>query len=88
MPEQYKTQLQRLGAPSWTRWIPTIGLGLILLLNLGAITFVWSHDAGCAQKRLLIALWLLALTAGVLLIRLSIALRRSSRAHGAGFEAK
>ena len=32
MPEQYKTQLQRLGAPSWTRWIPTIGLGLILLV--------------------------------------------------------
>ena len=88
MPEQYTTQLQRLGAPSWARWIPTIGLGSILLLNLGVITFVWSHNAGGAQKRLLIALWLLALTAGVLLIRLSISLRRSSRAHGAGFEAK
>jgi hypothetical protein len=88
VPEQYTTQLQRLGAPSWIRWIAVIGLGSILFLNLGVITFVWSHDAGGAQKRLLAVLWLVALAAGVLLIRLCIALRRGSHAHGAGLEAK
>ena len=83
MPEQYITRLERLGAPSWTRWISLFGLVGLLLFNLGVISFVWSHDAGGARKRLLIALWLVALAACALLIRLGIALRRDSRAHGA-----
>jgi hypothetical protein len=65
-----------------------VGLACILTLNFAVITFVWLHQAGGARKGLLIALWLLALVALVLLIRLWNALRRSAPARGVDLDVK
>jgi hypothetical protein len=83
VPNDPTTHLERLGAPAWTRSVSLCALAAILVLNLGIITFVWSHHDGGARTRLLIALWFLALLALALLIREWNALRRDSRAHGA-----
>jgi hypothetical protein len=88
VPKQYRTQLERLGAPAWSRWILLGALVCVLVLNLGLISYVWSHQDGGARKGLLIALWVLTLVAVALLIRLGNALRRTSRAQGATLEGK
>jgi high-affinity Fe2+/Pb2+ permease len=84
--QQYTSNLERWGAPSWSRWIALGGLACILAVNLGVITFVWLHGAAGARKGLLITLWLVALAAAFLLLRLGNALRRDARARGGSSE--
>ena len=84
MPEHHTTQLERLGAPAWARWLSIGALAGILVLNLGIITFIWSHQDAGARRGLLVALWSLAILALALLIREWNRLRRASRPRGAG----
>jgi len=78
VPQQYKTQIERWGAPAWVRWILPATLALVLAGNLCVIIYVSLRSPGGAPKGLLYALWTLALVAALLIARLVKAMSRTA----------
>ena len=75
---QYRTQIERWGAPARVRWILLATLVLVLVGNLCVIIYVSLRNSGGAPKGLLYALWALALVAALLIARLFKAMSRTA----------
>ena len=70
MATRYVSRLEQLGAPPWVRGLGVVVLALILVGNLALITVSWAPRGSGRVYAVLATLWILALIALRLLLRL------------------
>lgn len=73
MAKGYSSRFDKIGAPRWARGLALAMLALILLGNLAAITFSWSHHNDAYKLAVLTFLWALASIDLFFLVRLWMA---------------
>jgi hypothetical protein len=70
MVTRYVSRLEKMGAPPWVRGLGVAVLAVGLVGNLALITFSWAPHGGARVYAIVALLWILALGALVLLVRL------------------